>query len=129
MRRNGILALIIYSLGVAAGGFLAIWAYAELQVIENSSEPGWEAVGAAIIIALGLFIALPSGVSLILKIIQLITGFKIFGVLCMILDVVVIASLVYNILTTTDNGNTLVEAATIIPTSLAFISNAFSLSD
>ena len=125
MKKNGIVALIIYILGVVAGISLAIWAYIDLQALENLPEPGWAAVGAAIIVALGVVVAITFAVPFILKVIQLLTGFKLFGILCVLADIAILVTFICSVVL--DNGFTLLIFA--IPSLLALISNLRSLSN
>lgn len=129
MNRKGILAFIIYLLATLGGGGLALWSFIELKIIESSESGDWSAIGAAIILALGLIILVPYAVCLIAKIIQMASGAKFFGVLCIIFDVVIIGALAYTFFVENNGDNLIAQILALIPSTLALISNALSLKD
>ena len=129
MRKRGIFAFVIYLLGTLFGGGLTLWAFLELERIESGTNDGWAAIGAAIIIAFGIMVGVPYLACLITKILQLATGLKLFGILCLILDVVVIGGLAYTFYTEGLGDDPIVMVVMMIPSALAFISNAIALKD
>ena len=129
MIRSGILAFIIYLLGALGGSILALRAYIELNYIESSGDADSYAVAAAIITIFGLIIAIPYLVCLIAKIIHLASGLKFFGIICIILDVVIIGVLAHLFSIDIDIGvdTTAAQIICMIPSSVALLSNAISL--
>ena len=120
MKKGGKLALAIYILGTVFGALLAGWSYFQINYIESNAESGWESLGYALVLVLGLVIMVPYAVSLIFKIIHFVSEKAVFGVLCIIIDISLIACLV---LSYEDWSYLLL----IIPSTLALISNVRSM--
>ena len=120
MKKGGKLALAIYILGTVFGALLAGWSYFQINYFESNAESGWESLGYALVLVLGLVIMVPYAVSMILKIIHYASNIKIFGVLCILIDISLIVCLV---LSYEDWSYLLL----IIPSVLALISNIRSM--
>lgn len=93
--RRGILSFIFYILYTLTGGGLAIYAKIEADRIQASGG-GWEGLGAAILLILGIIVAGVGLVGVLFKALHLGTHWGIFGFICLLLDVAIIVVLVSN---------------------------------
>ena len=98
MKKGGLLSLIVYILYTLLGGGLAI--YCRVGINDNS---GWEGLGLAIVMVIGLVLGAAGLVGVILKLIHMASGWGFFGVLCILLDIafigVFVSSMIENSLT------------------------------
>ena len=90
MKKRGKLAFIIYIIGCLFAGVILIAAYVESQNIPEPDVENWGAFGVALLILLAMIIGIPSGIGFVLKSLHLATDIKFFGVLCILLDVVML---------------------------------------
>ena len=120
MKKGGKLALVIYILGTLCGGLLTGLSFLGLNQLEQSGEAGWEGLGYALLIVLGLALLVPYAIALILKIIHLKSDLKFFGVLCILFDIAYIACIVSSF----EDWSYLVV---LVPAFLALISNINSM--
>lgn len=105
MRKSGIVSFIIYLIYAIGGGGIALYNYI---AIENH-ESGFEGIGYAILMILGIILGAAGLLGVILKGVHLGTGWGFFGFLCILLDV---AFVVVFISMALPGGNN-VEAATL----------------
>ena len=129
MRRKGILAFTIYLLATLAGGGLALEAYIEAKQLEVSPESGWATLGAVLVVILGISVAVPYLVCLVMKIIHMASGLKLFGVICLILDVAILAVLGYTLFIENTADGSAALFLLMVPSALALISNVVSLTE
>ena len=90
MKKRGILAFIIYIFGCIIAAGVLIYAYIEAQKIPEPDVEGWGAWGVSLLVVLALIIGIPSGTSLILKFLHLVSHKKFFALLCIALDLVMV---------------------------------------
>ncbi len=88
-------SLVCYILYTLAGGALAIYGKISVDRI-NASGGGWDGLGAAIVLILGLIVLAVGVAGLIFKGLHIGTGWGIFGFVCLLIDLAIIAVLVYN---------------------------------
>ena len=88
MKKIGIIPLIIYILYTLAGGGLAI--YCRLAIEQLSAEDGWNGLGLAILMVVGMIVGAAGLVAVILKGLHLKTEFTLFGILCVLFDIICI---------------------------------------
>lgn len=93
--KRGIFSFILYLICTALGGALFIYAKIEADRINNSGG-GWEGLGVAVLLILGVVVGAVGLAGLLFKGLQLGTGWGIFGFLCILIDLVVILALVSN---------------------------------
>ena len=93
--KRGIFSLICYIFYTLAGGFLAIYSRLEIDRI-NASGGGWEGLGAAVVMILGIIVLAVGLAGLLFKGLHMGTGWGFFGFLCMLIDLAVIVVLVSN---------------------------------
>ena len=93
--RRGILSFIIYVLYTLAGGGLALYAKLEIDRI-NANGGGWEGLGAAVVLIVGLVVGAVGLAGLLFKGLHLGTGWGLFGFICILIDIVIIVALVSN---------------------------------
>ena len=134
MKRNGILAFVIYLIGTIFAGLLAIYAYIEAQKIPEGDDSSWVGLGAALLLIFAIIIGIPSAARLVAKILQMATGLKLFGILCMLGDAAVFGYFIVSIFTEATTPELILrEWPTMlivgVPNALAFISNARSITD
>lgn len=125
MRRGGVLSFVCYLIYLLGGVGLALYSYIAAQNAE-----GWDGLGYALLMVLGLIGGAVGLVSVILKLIHMGTGFGFFGFLCMLIDIAVIALIVYSIIDgggISDPGNYILIVPIIALSSLSLISNLTSL--
>ena len=123
MRKSGGFSLFVYLLYLVGGLGFAIYSY-----IASQSAEGWDGLGYALLMIVGIIAGGVGLVGLIFKLLHMASGFGLFGFLCMLLDIAVIAYLVCALV----DGNADVSALILIGpfTVLSFISlisNAASL--
>ena len=109
MRRGGILAFIIYFLTLAAS--LGLMIYCRTYTPPEGGNFG-EALGVAILYIYSIFVAVPSAVLFVLKLINMLTGWKLFSVLCLLCDIVLLGALILLFL---QNGAEGIEALVLLP--------------
>ena len=90
MKRRFDFSLAIYTIGSAVALAIAIQAYIEQKNIPEPDPEGWGAFGVGILLVLATVIGIPYGTALILKCIQLASGLRLFGILCAMIDIVLI---------------------------------------
>lgn len=91
MRRGGILAFVIYFLALAAS--LGLMIYCRTYAPPEEGNFG-EALGIALLYVYSIFLVIPSAVLFVLKLINMLTGWKLFSVLCMICEILLIGAIV-----------------------------------
>lgn len=91
MRRGGILAFVIYFLTLAAS--LGLMIYCRTYASPEGSNFG-EALGIALLYVYSFFLVIPSAVLFVLKLINMLTGWKLFSVLCMICEILLIGAII-----------------------------------
>ena len=91
--RKGIFSFVIYIIYALLGGGMMVYNYIAIQK-HNAEGGGWEGLGLAILFIIGLILGAAGLLGVILKGIQLGTGWGFFGFLCVILDLVCVAVLV-----------------------------------
>lgn len=89
MKKGGLLSLIVYILYTLFGGGLAIYSRVAIEELNNSGG-GWEGLGHAIVMILGIILGVAGLVATILKLIHMKSGWLLFGILCILADVVFI---------------------------------------
>ena len=134
MKKRGILAFIIYIFSCIIAAGVLIYAYIEAQKIPEPDVEGWGAWGVSLLVVLALIIGIPSGTSIILKFLHLVSHKKFFVLLCIALDLVAVLYLAgvhriftYNLVYWIEGLGVDILGA-LIPLS-ALISNAGSLAD
>jgi hypothetical protein len=91
MKKIGIIPLIIYILYTLAGGGLAI--YCRLAIDQLGEDAGFNGLGLALVMVVGMVIAVVGLIGVILKALHLKTESIVFGSLCSFFDVFCICSL------------------------------------
>ncbi len=130
--RKGVFSFVVYILYTLFGGGMVLYNYIAIQK-HNAEGGGWEGLGLAILFILGIIFGAAGLVGVILKGIQLGTGWGFFGFLCILLDLVFIGAFISVVL---PGGNN-VEAAQLsdmlpmVPfvaaSAASLVSNAISL--
>jgi hypothetical protein len=133
MKKRGILAFIIYLFFTLSSLALAIYSYVEIQKIP-ADDDSMAALSGALLIIFAMGVGIPFGIELIVKILHLITGFKLFGIICMLGDVLIFLYLVGSIFTTLPSISVILAELPYmlvfgLPMILAFFSNLRSLAD
>ena len=90
MKKRGILAFIIYLLGCVIAGLFLIMAYNIYVNMPEVDIENWDALGVVLALVSAAIIGIPSGSRVVLKFIQMVSGWKLFGYLCILIDVAVI---------------------------------------
>ena len=123
MRRGGILAFVIYFLALAAS--LGLMIYCRTYTPPEGGSFG-EALGVALLYIYSIFLVIPSAVLFVLKLINMLTGWKLFSVLCMICEIVLLGAI---ILLWSQNGTAQMEVFLVLLPVLgvAFISELVGL--
>ena len=128
MKKGGLLSLIVYILYTLGGGGLALYCRIGIDNVNNNGG-GWEGLGLAIVMIVGLVFGAAGLVATILKLIHMKSGWGFFGVLCILVDIAFIGVFVSSMI---ENGLTLdaVYAILFIGASLAsLIANIKSMRD
>lgn len=130
--RKGVFSFVIYIIYALLGGGMVLYNYIAIQK-HNAEGGGLEGIGLALLFVIGIILGAAGLLGVILKGIQLGTGWGFFGFLCMILDLVFIGAFISMVL---PGGNN-IEAAQLsdflpmVPFIAAsfgsFIANAISL--
>lgn len=133
MKKRGILAFIIYLFFTLSSLALAIYSYVEIQKIPADDE-SMAALGGALLIIFAMVVGIPFGIELIVKILQLITGFKLFGIICMLGDVLIFLYFIGSMFTALPSISVFLAELPYmlifgLPMILAFFSNLRSLAD
>lgn len=105
MRKTGIVSFIIYLIYALGGGGLALYNYIRIE----NHESGWEGLGYAILLIVGIVLGAAGLVGVILKGIHLGTGWGFFGFLCILLDIAIAVAFIAMVI---PGGNN-VEATTL----------------
>ena len=133
MKKRGILAFIIYLFFTLSSLALAIYSYVEIQKIP-ADDDSLAALGGALLIIFAMVVGIPFGIELIVKILHLITGFKLFGIICMLGDVLIFLYFVGSMFTALPSISVILAELPYmlvfgLPMILAFFSNLRSLAD
>ena len=130
--RKGVFSFVIYIIYARLGGGMVLYNYIAIQK-HNAEGGGLEGIGLALLFVIGIILGAAGLLGVILKGIQLGTGWGFFGFLCMILDLVFIGAFISMVLPSGNN----IEAAQLsdflpmVPFIAAsfgsFIANAISL--
>ena len=134
MKRRGILAFIIYLLYTLGAGALAVYAYAEVQKIPADDPDSLAALGGALLIIFAMVVGIPFGIELIVKILHLITGLKLFGIICMLGDLLIFLYFVGSLFDAMPSVTIFLSELPYmlimgLPVILAFFSNLRSVAD
>lgn len=118
MRKSGGFSQALY-IGYLIGGIgSAVYCYIAAQNAE-----GWDGLGYAVLLILGLGIAAVGLVALVFKLLHMATGWGLFGFLCVLLDLGVIAACAFLIV---DGGIDISSLITIAPAIIGSILALFS---
>ena len=90
MKKRGIFAFIIYLLGCVIAGLCLLTAYYIYINMPEVDVENWNALMVVSVLLSAVLIGIPSGSRLVLKFIQIVSGRKLFGYLCILIDVAVI---------------------------------------
>lgn len=126
MRKSGFVSFIIYLIYALFGGGLALYNYIKAE----NHESGWEGLGYAILLILGIILCAAGLLGVILKGIHLGTGWGFFGFLCILLDVAFVVVFISMVLPGGNNAQaaTLEDILPAIPfLSATFISFVFNI--
>ncbi len=93
MRKSGGFSLIGYIIYLLGGLGLVLYSY-----LAAPNAEGWEGLGIAVLIVLGIIIAGVGLVGLVLKLLHMGTGAGFFGFLCVLVDLLVIGVMVYSLI-------------------------------
>ncbi len=91
--RKGIFSFVIYIIYALLGGGMIVYNYIAIQK-HNAEGGGWEGLGLAILFIIGIILGAAGLLGVILKGIQLGTGWGFFGFLCILLDLVFIGAFI-----------------------------------
>ena len=127
MKKAGVLSFICYLLYLLGGAGLAL--YSKIMIDDlNANGGGWEGLGHAIVLILGIILAGVGLVGVILKGIHLKTGWGLFGVLCILFDLACVAVLA---IAMTSEGEVSSDFLSVlpfaIPSAVALVGNILSL--
>ena len=128
MKKAGVLSFICYLLYLLGGAGLAIYSKIMIDNV-NANGGGWEGLGHAIVLILGIILAGVGLVGVILKGIHLKTEWGFFGVLCIIFDLALAAVLVISVMSNdglSGNDPTLLTIFAI-PVAVTFVCNILSM--
>ena len=98
------LALVMYIIGALYGGGGALFCY---LYATNNTEGGLENLGFVVLMVYGIILFAIYAALLLFKMLHLISGWKIFSFLCMLVDLGLIGFFVYAL------SNSLISASTI----------------
>lgn len=129
MRRSGKLALAIYILFAILGGIIAVIGYTSLKNIQNSGGGDWDEIGAALVTYLGVIVFVAYAIPLVIKILHFKTGFKLFGIICILIDLAIAGCLLYIGLVENGGDHLITQLLLPLPSLLAFISNLKSIKE
>ena len=92
MKKIGIFPFILYLLYTLVGGGLAV--YCRIAIEQLSDDAGWNGLGLAIVMVVGIIVGAVGLVGVILKGLHLKTEFSLFGILCVLFDIICILALI-----------------------------------
>ena len=127
MKKAGVLSFICYLVYLLGGAGLAIYSKIMIDNV-NANGGGWEGLGHAIVLILGIILAGVGLVGVILKGIHLKTEWGLFGVLCILFDILCVGALAF--LTFAEGGASADFVGLlpfVIPSAVAFVGNILSL--
>ena len=84
------ISYIVYVFGCLWAARITILAYIESQSITEPDVENWGAFGVAIMILLAMIIGIPSVIGFVLKLLHLASHKKLFAILCILLDLVML---------------------------------------
>ena len=123
MRKNGGFSFICYLLYLVGGLGFAIYSYIAAQGAE-----GLDGLGYALLMIVGLIAGGVGLVELVLKLLHMATGWGFFGFLCMLVDIAVVAYLVYAFIDgNADTSSLILIGPCVVLSTGAFISNIKSM--
>lgn len=93
MKKGGILSLICYIIYTLLGAYLVIDANIKIDKL-NEAGGGFEGIGYAIILVLGIVLGAVGLGGVILKLIHMASGWGFFGFLCVLLDIVFVLAFI-----------------------------------
>lgn len=93
MRKSGGFSLACYIIYLLGGLGLVLYSY-----IAAPDAEGWEGLGLALLIILGIITAGVGLVGLVVKLLHMGTGAGFFGFLCVLVDLAVIGLMVYSLI-------------------------------
>ena len=129
MRKNGKPALVIYILLTLFGGIVAIIGYVSLKNIQKGGGGDWDEIGAALVAYFGVILFIIYAITLITKILHLKTGFKFFGINCILIDLAIAGCILYIGLVENGGNHLIIQLMLPLPSLLAFISNLKSIKE
>ena len=91
MKKVGILSLIVYILYTLGGGALALYSKIGIDKV-NANGGGWEGLGFAIILIVGILFGGYGLVATIFKLVHMATGWGFFGVICLLMDIALVST-------------------------------------
>lgn len=91
MRKCGVFSFVVYLLYTLAGGGMVLYNYIAIQK-HNAEGGGIEGLGLAFLFVLGIICGAAGLVGVILKLIHMKSGWVLFGLLCIALDLVFVAA-------------------------------------
>lgn len=91
MRKCGVFSFVVYLLYTLAGGGMVLYNYIAIQK-HNAEGGGIEGLGLALLFVLGIICGAAGLVGVILKLIHMKSGWVLFGLLCIALDLVFVAA-------------------------------------
>ena len=91
MKKGGLLSLIVYIIYTLLG--LGLFIYSKISIDElNASGGGWEGLGHAIVMILGIILGAAGLVATIIKLIHMKSGWLLFGILAGVADLAFIVA-------------------------------------
>jgi hypothetical protein len=93
MQKGGILSLIVYIIYTLLGAGLIIYSKVGIDDL-NASGGGWEGLGLAIVLIVGIILGAAGLVATVIKLIHMKSGWLLFGILCILCDLVFIGAFI-----------------------------------
>ena len=127
MRKFSAVSFVIYLLYALLGGGLAIYNHFAIQQ-HNAEGGGLEGIGLAILLVVGIVVCAAGIVGVLLNGIHLGTGWRFFGVLCILYDLACAVLILSQIISVGGNpAESLIFIAATVPSLISFICNVKSL--
>ena len=87
MRRKDGISLIFYILGTLVGVYYLSWAMTENMHAPEVDVDNFHAMVVGALLVIAAIIGIPYGTALISKLLHMITGCKLFGIVCIVIDI------------------------------------------